>query len=75
MTKDERRALAESLIANPLWTELFEMQERHAIEPMIYTDDQEERRLFALRVQVIRALRHDCEAMLRNTEPDRGAFV
>ena len=71
MTKTERRNLAESLLANPLFDELLSEQEASATQRCIHAKDDDERRLYAIRAQVIQTFRRDCEAALRNT-PDRG---
>jgi hypothetical protein len=66
-------SLAEQLLANPLFGELFDRLEREAVETMIAAPDDETRAWGALRVKAIRSLRTDCEAMLRNTRPRKAA--
>lgn len=67
MTPKERAALAEQLLANPLFADLFDGVERNAIEAMIYAADDGTRARAAMRVQAVRALRDDCENSLRET--------
>ena len=73
MTPKERAALAESLLGNPLFAELFNGEERDATEAMIYAADDEARYRAAVRVQAIRNLRSDCENSLRNTATRKAA--
>ena len=73
MTPQERAALAESLLANPLFAELFAGIERDAVEAMIYAADDDTRARSAMRVQAIRALRDDCTNALRDMTPRRAA--
>jgi hypothetical protein len=73
LTPTERRNLAESLLANPLFLELLSEQEASATARCIHAKDDDERRLFAFRVQVIQTFRRDCEAALRSTPDRKGA--
>lgn len=73
MTNDERAALAESLMSNPLWTVLWQEQEARAVESLVYAPDDEKRRFAAMQVQAIRTFRADCEGCLRNTQPRKNA--
>lgn len=73
MTPQERAALAESLLANPLFGELFAGIERDAIEGMVYAADDDTRARAAMRVQAIRSLQADCDACLRDVKPRKGA--
>jgi hypothetical protein len=73
MTERERMALAEQLMANPLFDALFAEQEAQAVERLIYAPDHETRHEAALRAQAIRTLRQDCVASLRNTQPRKDA--
>ena len=73
MTNDERAALAESLMANPLWAVLWEEQETQAVESLVYAPDDEKRRFAAMQVQAIRTFRADCEGSFRNNQPRKGA--
>lgn len=75
MTPQERKSLAEQLIGNPLYHAVFADLEKAATEAMIYTTDDTERLRLAMRVQTIRAFRQDCEAALRNTQPQKGAVA
>lgn len=69
MTPSERASLAEQILTNPLFGEVFDGLEHAAIEAMIYAKDDETRFRFAMRVQESRNFRQDCEAALRNTRP------
>ena len=73
MTPRERANMAEQLLANPLFSELFDKVEKTATEAMIYASDDETRAENASRVQAIRTMRRDCEASLRNTDARRAA--
>ena len=73
MTPDERASLAEQLLSNPLWDDLFDGMESDAVEQMIFANNEELRADLAKRVQAIRSLRADCEAMLRNTHERKAA--
>lgn len=73
MTPSERASLAEQLLTNPLFGELFDGVERDAIEAMIHAPDDETRARSAMRVQAIRSLRSDCEGHLRNIRERRAA--
>ena len=75
MTTNERKSLAEQLLGNPLFHEVFTELERTATETMIYTQDETERLKQALRIREIRSFRQDCEAALRNTQPMKGAVA
>lgn len=73
MTPQERKNLAEQLLSNPLWAELFDGVEKSATEAMIYATDDETRAAHANRVLAIRHLRGDCEANLRSDRPRKSA--
>lgn len=73
MTDLERANLAEQLISNKLYGELFDSLERAAVEAMVYATDDETRARDAMRVQAIRSLRSDCEACLRSTRERKAA--
>lgn len=75
MTPSERKSLAEQLLTNPLFDATFADLEKRATEAMIYTTDDTERLTLALRIREIRAFRQDCEAALRNTQPQKGAVA
>lgn len=75
MTPSERASLAEQLLSNPLFAEIFDALEKSAIEAMIYAKDDETRFRASLRVREIRSFRQDCEAALRNTPPQKGAVA
>jgi len=75
MTDRERAALAEMILTNPLFAEVFGALERDAIEATIWATDDETRFRHSVRVQEIRAFRRDCEAALRNTPPQKGAVA
>ena len=67
MNTKERASLAEQLLANPLFADLFDGVERDAIEAMIHAKDDDTRARAAMRVQAVRALRDDCNNCLRDT--------
>jgi len=73
MTEQERKNLAESLVANPLFHVLFDDMEKSATEACIWASDDETRRFAAMRVQAIQNLRTDCTEALRNTHDRKGA--
>ena len=73
MTPTERRNAAQMLLDNPLFDETMSKLERAAIEQCIYAQDDETRRFAAQKVQAVRSFRQDCEALLRNTPPLKGA--
>ena len=73
MTPTERASLAEQLIANALFGELFDSIEKNSVEAMIFAPDDETRARSAMRVQAIRTLRSDCEACLRSTREPKAA--
>lgn len=73
MTPRERANMAEQLLANPLFAELFDKVEKTATEAMIYATNDETRAENATRVQAIRTMRRDCEASLRNDATRKAA--
>ena len=73
MTPQDRASLAESLLANPLFAELFASLERDAVEAMIYAKDDTARASAAMRVQAVRSLQADCHTSLRDMTPRRAA--
>ena len=73
MTPEARASLAEQLLSNPLFTDLFDSIEKSAVERMIYAADEETRAKDALRVQAIRALRDECDTALRTAGKRRTA--
>lgn len=75
MIPSERAALAEQLMANPLWAVLMAEQESIAIERLIAASTEQARLECQLRVQAVRSFRQDCEAALRNTPPQKGAVA
>ena len=75
MDADERRHLAEQLLTNPLFDVVMDELEQNAINrcinaPMI---DDELRGAAAAETRAIRAFRSNCEALLRNNQPRKGA--
>lgn len=73
MTPKERASLAEQLLSNPLYGELFDSLEKNTVEAMIFAPDDETRARTAMRVQAVRTLRSDCVACLRNTREPKAA--
>ena len=70
LTVDEKAALAEAILTNPLWVAVMSKFEGDKLElcANLYITD-EDRRYAAMYVQTIRNFRADCEAMLRNNQP------
>lgn len=75
MTPNERKSLAEQLVANPLWGVLMAEQEATAIERMIAANTEQTRHECQLRVHAVRSFRQDCEASLRNNQQPKGAVA
>lgn len=73
MTPQERASLAEQILSNSLFGELFKGIETEAIEAIIYATDDDTRSRAAMRVQAIRSLRSDCEASLRSNRERKAA--
>ena len=73
MNDQDRASLAEQLLSNPLWDELFSEIERQATESCIYAETDEQRLVATLRVKEVRTLRSDCEAKLRSTRERKAA--
>lgn len=73
MTKEERRSLAEQLKANPLFDILMAEIEANALERMILASTDQARLETQAYVRATRAFRQDCEALLRNNPPRKGA--
>lgn len=73
MTSKERASLAEQLLANALFSELFDSIEKNTVEAMIFAPDDDTRARSAMRVQAVRTLRSDCQACLRSTRERKGA--
>ena len=72
MTPTERASLAESMMANPMFADLFDGIERNATEAMIYAADDDTRARAAMRVQEVRKLRQDCISALRDPAPRKA---
>lgn len=70
---------AQRLIDSPVLAHCFEQLERSAMEAAIYAraDDDLQRLTSMLRVQVLRSLRQELEALARGptAPPDRGAVA
>ena len=73
MTDADRQSLAEQLLGNPLFHALFDELETGATAACIWAQDDDTRRIAALRVQAIQTLRTDCEASLRSTQARKSA--
>ena len=71
----DRAALAEQLLGNPLFKEVFDSIESAAIETCIYAETDEKRAVSAMRVQAIRALRTDCQSMIDSIRERKGAIA
>lgn len=71
MNEQDRAGLAESLLSNSLFQEIFDSLEESAIEVLVWADD--ETRLTAqLRVQAIRSFRTDCQSMIDSARLRKG---
>lgn len=68
MTPLERKALAEQITANPLFSAILDGMEQAAIEALIYADA-EQRHARQLRVQAIRQFRADLGESLNTRDP------
>ncbi|MGB7243559.1 MAG: hypothetical protein WBC93_15925 [Sulfitobacter sp.] len=73
MNAKERAGLAESLLGNPLWDELFNEVEAAAIEAMVYAETEELRAENAHRIRAIRTLRSDCEQSVHSIRERKAA--
>lgn len=73
MTAQERAALAEQLLGNPLFHDILAKIERDATEALIFAMTENDRVTAQWRVRAARTFRADCEADARNTQPRRGA--
>jgi hypothetical protein len=73
VSPNEKRALSEQILKNPVFTEILDGIEANAIEGMIYADTDQDRHVGALRVIAVRAFREDCLAMLNNDPKRKGA--
>lgn len=73
MTEADRHSLAEQLWGNPLYHAMFDQMEADATRACIWAQDDDQRRIAALRVQAIQNLRTDCEATLRSTQTRKNA--
>lgn len=69
LSEQERKALAESMLANPLYGEIMSKIEHDALESCVYAVNDLDRFHAAERVKAVRKFRSDCEALLRNTQP------
>ena len=73
MTPQDRKALAEQILGNPLFKTILSEIEANAIEQLIFS--QQENSLAAqMRVQAIRSFREDLEASL-DTHERKGAVA
>ena len=73
MTPDDRKALAEQLLSNPLFPVLMDEMEQGAVDSLIAAGTDTGRMERQARVRAIRSFRADCEAELRNNRPRKGA--
>lgn len=73
MTPEDRKTLAEQLLANPLWAVLMAECEANAIERLIAANTDIERMERQAGVRAARTFRQDCEALARNTRPKKDA--
>ena len=75
MTPDDRKNAAEQILANPLMAEIMAGLEHNAVELCVNAKltDNETRAFAAMQVRAIRAFRAECEGLLRNNLPRKGA--
>jgi len=73
MSPDEKKALVEQILVNPMFDEIMNTIEREATELCIYAQDEQERAYRALEVQAVRAFRSKCEAFASTTPTRKGA--
>jgi hypothetical protein len=69
MTPRERKALAEQITANPLFTQILGEMETGAIESLVNAQTDEHRLTRQLKVQAIREFRSDLAEALSTREP------
>jgi len=72
MTENERKSLAEQMMANPLFAVVLGELEASAIERLVYATDDISRHECQLRVQAVRSFRSDLVETLSTREP-KGA--
>lgn len=75
MNKDERKALAEQLNANPLFHALLDDMEKAAVEALVRADTEQKRVEGQWRVLSVRSFREDCGEYLRSTPERKGAIA
>lgn len=75
LTAEDRKALAQQILTNPLTDEIFDGIERDAIEALVRAKTEQDRVEAQWRVRAARSFRQDCEQMLRNTHGRKGAIA
>lgn len=73
MTPSDRAALAEQILANPLFAQIMSDLEATAIERLISANTHETRHEAQLRVHAVRSFRSDCEGHLRSNRERKAA--
>jgi hypothetical protein len=75
LTPQDRKALAEQILSNPLVPVILAEIERDAVERGVFAPmtDHEARSAAMAEVRAIRAFRQHLEASLRDTPPRKGA--
>lgn len=73
MNKEERKRLADQLQANPIYDILMVEMETGAIERMISAKTDTARMEAQAYVRAVRSFREDCDNLIRNTRPKKGA--
>jgi hypothetical protein len=76
MTPNERAALAQSILDNPLTETILGDLERAAIDRCVYAEmtDHDMRAAAAAEVRAIRAFRHTLRQALQDTSPRKSAL-
>lgn len=75
MKADERKRLAEQLVANPLFDEMLGEIEQAAIESLILAKTEQERVEAQWRVRSARAFREDCHKIVDSKPRRKGAVA
>lgn len=73
MNAEDRKALAEQLVSNPLWARLLDELERDGIEVLISATTDTARMEAQAYVRAARSFRANCESQLRNTGARKAA--
>lgn len=61
MTDEERKGLAQQLLSNPIFGDIMDNLERKAINACLAAKNDADRATEAMRANVVRAIRRDCQ--------------